>query len=1352
MKKSTFLPLTVFLLLGFSVFAQQQTTFLSQLQETASGAREKKQPDDQRCGTMSHLEDVYRQNPSLKQANEMLLQQLEQNRGGQQAGSGNRLNAIVTIPIVFHIVLPNPYIISDADIQAQVDRLNLDYSGLNPDSTNGVNFYPVRGHSQIRFCLAQRTPSGQPTNGIERRSSSTTYNASSNDPIKSTAAGGLDVWDFNQYFNVWVGGGGALLGYATFPGTSNASQQGVVTDIIGTSNNPCYVDPNFNMGRTLSHEAGHYFGLFHIWGDDGSACTSSDFRNLPGACVISDATLAGGANDQAIGDTPNQAAPTGGCPSGVRTDACSPSSPGFQYQNYMDYTDDACYSMFTTKQAARMEWVVANCRAGYLTSPGCLPPASGPSLDAAPVAVINPGGSEVGTGCNVITYGNPICPGTITPRIRITNNGLNTMTSVTVGSRIGTGPATTNTITGLSLAAGQTTVVAVPAVTLTIGANALKLFTSDPNGLADGVPANDTVTVNLNIAGPANIPVSQNFDNPSIAPWTIESNGTPPIWQLATPAGAPPSSTSNVTSAVINHYDFDGGGKFDDIRSPIINTTGLTAAQIKFDVAYSPFSATFSDTLIILISKDCGNTYTEVFKKGGTTLATIPGFTTAAPFTPANSGQWRTETINLAASDLTGQLFVVFRSKAGFGNRIWLDNINIANPPFVDMVANSVTRPNAFECASFAPTFTVRNGSNENVNSFKVGYTLDGGTPVIQAVNTVLAPTGTYTASFPAITPSAGSHSIKFFVADPLTASGTLDASRANDTLTRAFTIATTTFPNVVQGFEGAAFAPTNWTLQNPNANITWVRTAPGKTSGFSAFIDNYNNNTVGQLDILAAPPVNTANAESVNITFDVAHRNYDDGSFQAFDRLRVLVSTNCGATFTSVYSKSGPTLATAGASDADFRNPTDAQWRTETIALNNTFTGGSLIVQFENRNDWGNNIFIDNINIAPVFRRDLEVTAVTPDIQCATAYTPSATVRNKGTEAVTAYKVVYRIGTGTPDTTIVTGVNLAPNATATVALTARTLATGANAITAYTIDPVTAGGTGDQYRVNDTLVKTVYSVSTTAAPLVEGFEGSTFIPSGWALSNADASTTWAKSSAGFNSNGSAFMRNFGYLSAGQRDVMYSPVLSFSDVDSVKLTFDLSAATKVAATGTIPMDTLEVLVTRDCGNTFTSVYKKWGTALQTIYDNTPVATEYIPNAYYLWRKETIDLTAYAPNGPLQVVFRNSNNNQNNVFIDNVNVTTRTLPSRLRADGFIVTPSVFAEQFNLWWVQAPSDLRYVTVYNSAGQLLWNRVFGGNGSGSNVITVDLTGKSAGFYIVNLGYSDKSKDQQIRVMKSN
>src|SRR5262249_33042639 len=155
----------------------------------------------------------------------------------------------------------------------------------------------------------------------------------------------------------------------------------------------------------------------------------------------------------------------------------------------------------------------------------------------------------------------------------------------------------------------------------------------------------------------------------------------------------------------------------------------------------------------------------------------------------------------------------------------------------------------------------------------------------------------------------------------------------------------------------------------------------------------------------------------------------------------------------------------------------------------------------------------------------------------------------------------------------------------------------------------------------------------------------------------------------------------------------------YSGVDSVTLSFDVAAASFGDAS---PTDTLEVLITKDCGNTFTSVYKKWGTALQTV--GNPVAGEFIPASATQWRTETVDLTTIALSGPAQVVFRNTNNNKNNIFIDNINLKTRILPSRLKRENVIVLPNPFRNQFTVWHFQPPVDLRYISVYSSSGQLI------------------------------------------------
>ena len=226
-------------------------------------------------------------------------------------------------------------------------------------------------------------------------------------------------------------------------------------------------------------------------------------------------------------------------------------------------------------------------------------------------------------------------------------------------------------------------------------------------------------------------------------------------------------------------------------------------------------------------------------------------------------------------------------------------------------------------------------------------------------------------------------------------------------------------------------------------------------------------------------------------------------------------------------------------------------------------------------------------------------------------------------------------------------------------------------------------------------------------------------------------------------------MNTYNYVTLGARDELYTPNITYAGVDSVLFSFDIAAATySYPGSTAIPLDTLEILLTTDCGNTFTTIYKKWGEDLQTVGDpNTPQTTEFFPAANQ-WRTENIDLSAYAPNGPIQLVFRTTSNFENNIYIDNVNVRTKTLPARLKSDGYLILPNPFHNQFAVWHYRTPTNLRFITVYNASGQLVWSRQFSGNAD--KYLSIDLSNRPAGIYIVNLGYDDSNRNVSQRIMK--
>lgn len=232
--------------------------------------------------------------------------------------TGKLVNGKIEIPVVVNVLYrTTAENISNTQIQSQIDVLNKDFNALNSDYNSvPALFAGVKANIGISFVLDQVI-----------RKSTTKTSWGTNDAMKKTAQGGLAPTSPTTKLNLWsctIGGG--ILGYAQFPGGAS-STDGVVIDpkyfgLSGSANAP------YNLGRTGTHEVGHWLNLRHIWGD---ATCGSDL----------------------VSDTPTHNTANYGVPAYPHYSTCS-GTPVEMTMNYMDYTDDAGMYMFSNGQKNRI--------------------------------------------------------------------------------------------------------------------------------------------------------------------------------------------------------------------------------------------------------------------------------------------------------------------------------------------------------------------------------------------------------------------------------------------------------------------------------------------------------------------------------------------------------------------------------------------------------------------------------------------------------------------------------------------------------------------------------------------------------------------------------------------------------------------------------------------------------------------------------------------------------------------------------------------------------------------------------------------------------------------------------------
>lgn len=578
-----------------------------------------------KCGSDQYHQHLKQLDPSLVQAEAEINALLKEKTIESRA-------AIYTIPVVFHVIHTNgPENISREQILDQIRVLNNDFNLLNGNRTKLRSvFNGLAADCQIKFELAKIDPNGNCTEGINRVYSAAGVQMDmTTEKVKS-----LINWNYKKYLNIWVvtsisGGidGGEVLGYASFPWATNATRDGIVvkSDRVGTIGTAVASD----SARTLTHEIGHWLGLYHTFQN---GCTGGD----------------------QIDDTPpvNGTFVNASCPSGGNS--CTNDFPDLpdMWENYMDYSNGGCQTLFTLKQKSRMHGVLTNGsypRAAVVSTANLIATGVAPG-SVAPVAAFTSSSTVICAGQSVKFY------------------DLTCKSAPTAWSWTFTGSSQPNSS------------VQNPTITYqTPGTYSVSLTVQNAKG-SNSTTKTSYITVLKSVAlNKANF--EQSFEKGDPTTFTTDDKFT-----HSSPVGSRfvlENTTSYLGTNCYKAPITTGGniGNTYSVTLPSVDISGMGALTPKFTfmAAYCQPSVDVTDVLRVYVSTDCGATYKQIMERSGAALG-YTGQVYTNNFKPNKATQWKVMGLpSLSSIGLGLNSNLTFRIdfiSAG-GNPIYIDNINL---------------------------------------------------------------------------------------------------------------------------------------------------------------------------------------------------------------------------------------------------------------------------------------------------------------------------------------------------------------------------------------------------------------------------------------------------------------------------------------------------------------------------------------------------------------------------------------------------------------------------------------------------------------------------------------------------
>lgn len=517
---------------------------------------------------------------------------------------------------------------------------------------------------------------------------------------------------------------------------------------------------------------------------------------------------------------------------------------------------------------------------------------------------------------------------------------------------------------------------------------------------------------------------------------------------------------------------------------------------------------------------------------------------------------------------------------------------------------------------------------------------------------------------------------------------------------------------DIIQNFDAPPLFPTQqWRTINADNDISWTHTAQdtahtGAGDDYSMCMYNYNfNKTLGAKDWLISPVINLHQPQNLSCSFWYAYQ-YRSTGFLIADSLEVLVSTDCGNTYNSLWKLGGASLATTSSiADSAFYPFVLDKWKKITIDLIAYKQSQNIMFGFKATNGKGNNIFLDNINLGVHYDNDVAITAIKNLNQnhCYQSVSPLVVFKNVGANTITSLNIEYVLNANNPILSGWMG-NLKSGDSIMLSLPTATVNLGENTIKVYVTK---VNEQADSYHLNDSLLTSFTNCKKMSLPFADGFESSNDLTKTYTVQSSKSyAITWRKTNKiAYTGSNCLLMQNFVYNDKKVVDYIATPNFYVDkDLDTLNIRFDYAHATRLSpADTTQKFDTLQIELSKDCGATWKTIWKKGGNDLQTIGQTQGYFKEFIPDLTQ-WKNVAVALPNDIKKGnDVQVRFKNINYYGNNIYIDNLNIAYDYIPELVKQNNFVVYPNPC---LNFVKIEAKNNyiLKVLKIYDCFGKQL------------------------------------------------